>query len=227
MVIVRTQMINVNDSDAETVERLKKWWADNGKTTVAGLVIGLGSVFGWGGYQSYQAEMAEAASSLYQLITSSATADRMEDVRRHGERLMSEHPSSGYAALTALFLSKAALVDKQSDEARAHLQWVLENAKLEELKSVARLRLARLALDAGNVEEAWGLISSVEAGKFANLYASVRGDILLAQGKPNDARAAYEEALEATGAGGPEFQHIRMKLDDLGTLNVSDSATNG
>ena len=220
-------MINVNDSDAETVERLKKWWTDNGKTTVAGLVIGLGSVFGWGGYQSYQAEMAEAASSLYQLVTSSATADRMEDVRRHGERLMSEHPGSGYAALTALFLSKAALVDKQSDEARAHLQWVLKNAKIEELKSVARLRLARLALDAGNADEAWSLISSVEAGKFANLYASVRGDILLAQGKPNDARAAYEEALATMGVGGPEFQRIRMKLDDLGTLNVSDSATNG
>ena len=220
-------MIDVNDSDAETVEKIKKWWAENGTVTIVGLVLGLGTVFGWTGYKSYQQQTAEAASSMYQLVATSAAADRMDDVRQHGNALMTDYPASGYAALTALYLSKAALAEKQTDEARAHLQWVLDNASLDELKLVARLRLARLALDAGKADEAWTLVSAVDAGKLSNMYASVRGDILLAQGKTEDARAAYRQALENLGGSGPEFQRVRMKLDDLGTLSVPEGTTNG
>ena len=78
-------MIDVHDSDAETVEKLKKWWDDNGRTTVFGLVIGLGGVFGWSGYNSYQEQNAEAASLLYQQIVTSAEQDQFEEVRKHGQ----------------------------------------------------------------------------------------------------------------------------------------------
>ena len=74
--------------------------------------------------------------------------DKFEDVRKHGDVLMTEFPDSGYAPLTALYLAKAALADKRPDEATAHLTWVKGNAPLPELQLVATTRLARLALDA-------------------------------------------------------------------------------
>ncbi|MEM7407756.1 MAG: tetratricopeptide repeat protein [Pseudomonadota bacterium] len=216
-------MVDLTDSDAETVEKLKKWWDENGKTTAAGLIVGLGGVFGWTGWQSYQTQVAESASTLYQLVATSAQEDRMDDVRVHGAALMEQFPDSGYAALTSLYLSKAAIADKQPAEARAHLQWVLDNARLAELKTVARLRLARLALDAGNADEAWSLVSGADPGKFAAQYDAVKGDILLAQGKTEDARSAYQRALDAAtiSGAGAEYQRLRMKIDDLGVLSSS------
>lgn len=213
-------MIDVHDSDAEALERMKKWWNENGKTTVAGLVLGLGSVFGWSGWQGYQEQRAEAASALYQQVSQSAADGRPEDVRRHGETLMGEFPDSGYAALTALFLAKAAMTDNQSDEAVSHLQWVLDNASLTELKLVARLRLARLALDKGNADEAWNFVNAVAPGKFENAYMFVKGDILIAQNKPKEAREAYAKALDLYSVGDTEYRRVELKLNDLGTLNV-------
>ena len=218
-------MIDVHDSDAESVERMQKWWSENGKTTVAGLVLGLGSVFGWSGWQGYQEQRAEAASALYQQVSQSAAENKPEEVRRHGETLMGEFPDSGYAALTALFLAKAAMNDNQTDEAVGHLQWVLNNAHLNELKLVARLRLARLALDKGNADEAWNLVNAVAPGKFENAYTFVKGDVLLAQNKPKEAREAYTKALELYSVGDPEYRLVELKLNDLGTVNVP--ATSG
>jgi len=221
-------MVDVNDTDAETVEKLKKWWNENGKTTTAGLVVGLGGVFGWTGWESYQNQVAESASAMFQLVATSAQEDRMADVRTHGTALMEQYPDSGYAALTSLYLSKAALSDQQTDEAKAHLQWVLDNAKLPELTTVARLRLARLALDAGNADEAWGLVSAAEPGSFEAQFDAVKGDILLAQGKTEDARSAYEKALDAatTSGAASEYQRLRMKIDNLGQLNA-EPGSNG
>ena len=218
-------MLEVQDSDAETVEKMKKWWDENGRTTVVGLVIGLGGVFGWSGYNTFQEQSAEAASLLYQQVVTSAEQDKFEDVRKHGDVLMTEFPDSGYAPLTALYLAKAALADKRPDEATAHLTWVKGNAPLPELQLVATTRLARLALDAGKLDEAQALLDGAEPGKFKNMFAIVRGDLLLKQGKPAEARKAYEEAMEELSIGNGEYQRLRLKLDDLGTLNVSADAS--
>jgi predicted negative regulator of RcsB-dependent stress response len=50
---------------------------------------------------------------------------------------------------------------------------------------------------------------------FAGLYADRRGDILYAQGKKEEARAAWQQALEALGAD-PAVQLVQLKLDALG-----------
>ena len=35
------------DSEQEQVEDIKKWWKENGRSVIAGLVIGLGGMVGW------------------------------------------------------------------------------------------------------------------------------------------------------------------------------------
>ena len=218
-------MIDVNDSDAETVEKIKKWWDDNGRTTVFGLVVGLSGVFGWSGYNTYQDQNAEAASLLYQQIVSNAEQDQFDEVRKHGDTLMTEFPNSGYAAFTSLYLSKAALADGRADEATAHLTWVQDNAAMPELKLIARARLARLALDADKLDEAQALLDGAVPGKFKNMFAIVRGDLLLKRGKHEDARKAYEEAMAELSIGDGEYQRLQLKLDDLGTLNIPADAS--
>ena len=49
-------------TDDEQVERIKKWWSDNGSSVVAGLVIGIGGLMGWRYWVDYKDNQAAEAS---------------------------------------------------------------------------------------------------------------------------------------------------------------------
>jgi predicted negative regulator of RcsB-dependent stress response len=51
---------------------------------------------------------------------------------------------------------------------------------------------------------------------FDGLYADLKGDVLSAQGKNDEARTAYQLAYDKTDAKNTYRQLIQMKLDDLG-----------
>jgi hypothetical protein len=69
-------------------------------------------------------------------------------------------------------------------------------AKDDETAALARLRLAGIRLDEKKYDEALALLEAKHAEAFVPLYADLRGDILAAQGKPAEARAATNFALE-------------------------------
>ena len=48
-------------TEEEQVERLKQWWKENGRSIIAGVVIGLGVFGSWQGWRAYQIQQAEAA----------------------------------------------------------------------------------------------------------------------------------------------------------------------
>ena len=219
-------MPEIYESDRDEVEKLQKWWAENGRTTTVGLVLGLGGVFGWTAWQTHQTNRAEAASALYAQVVHAAAADRFEDVQNRADTLLAEYAGTGYAVLTTLYLAKAALVDGRRDEAMAHLTWVLDNASEPEYRLIARLRLARLALDADDTDRAWQLLAEENVGTDpaalayeANL-ADLRGDVLVAQGRPEEARQAYQSALDGFGEASPEGLRLRLKLDALGNFTI-------
>ena len=58
-------------SEREQLDAIKKWWSENGKAIVAGLIIGLGAVFGWQYWQRWQDRVAEEASALYSGVAAS------------------------------------------------------------------------------------------------------------------------------------------------------------
>ena len=48
------------------------------------------------------------------------------------------------------------------------------------------------------------------------LYADLQGDVLVAQGKPQEARAAYQLALDKSEGKGTYRALVQIKLDALG-----------
>jgi predicted negative regulator of RcsB-dependent stress response len=82
------------------------------------------------------------------------------------------------------------------------------------LQPVARVRLAGLLLDQKQYEAAMAQLSHPPAA-FANLFADRKGDILAAQGKKNEARAAWQTAVDAMQANDPLLPIVQLKLDAL------------
>jgi predicted negative regulator of RcsB-dependent stress response len=118
--------------------------------------------------------------------------------------------------MAALVAAKASYMTGELEDARKRLLWVTDHAKEDELRDVARLRLVGILLDEQKYDEALKLVSAKPTDAYAVLFADARGDVLAAQGKAADARAAYQTAYDKSDAQSPYRRLIELKLDALG-----------
>ena len=201
-------------TDEEQAEALKKWWNENGKFIIAGVVIGIGAIFGWRGYNTHQAQQAVEASVLYEQMIIASREDDSENVAVYANRILENYKSSTYATFATLMLAKQAAETGELDEAETHLRWVLNNSSQEELEHVARLRLARVLIAGEKLDQADKTLKVSNTGDFSSRYEELRGDILVKQNRVDEARQAYEKALANSADGNNPI--LQMKLDDLG-----------
>ncbi|MCW8944859.1 MAG: tetratricopeptide repeat protein [Sedimenticola sp.] len=204
-------MVDVNLSEEEQVEALKKWWKENGKSVAAGIIIGLGGVFGWQYWTQHQQDIAEQASMQFEQLTQSVAANSPAAVNQ-AESLVASHQGSSYAVFAALNLAKVKYQQGDINGAKAQLQWVLDNGDDPSLQQVARLRQTRILLNEGQIDEAAALIDKAPLDNFRGDLAELKGDIALKRGDKSAARQAYGEALEYKVSNNALVQ---MKFDDL------------
>lgn len=124
--------------------------------------------------------------------------------------------STAYGPMAALLLAKTNYDNGDAATAATRLQWAIDKAKDDETAALARLRLAGIRLDEKNYDEALALLDAKHAQAFAPFYADLRGDVLAAQGKPAEARAAYKLALEKSLPNSNYRNVVQIKLDALG-----------
>ena len=204
------------DTEQEELEALQKWWKENGKAIVLGLVIGLGGVFGWTTWQNRVAATAERVSVDYQsMVEMAAAGDHLEALRRV-EQIIQDHPDSEYAALSGLLGAKSALAAGRAEDATRLLGWVIENAALAEIRDVARVRSAQLLLDQGKQDPGLTMLANVDTPAFAAAVEELRGDIFVDDGQSDAAAKAYAAALASDAIGSGARARVKMKLDDLG-----------
>lgn len=186
-------------SEDEQLEALKRWWKENGQSTVIGVVAAIVIVFGWRGWQDHQQDQSEAASQLY---TSLLEADRLateNDKQRAtashlAEQLKTEFPDSGYAVMAAMHSARYAVMNEQWSEAEQQLQWVLDEAEADDLKMIASYRLAKIRYQQGQLESALELTNGLTGKGLAPAALELQGDIYQAMNRKEQALAAYREA---------------------------------
>ncbi|GLS84045.1 YfgM family protein [Paraferrimonas haliotis] len=198
-------------TEEQQVEAIKKFWKDYGSSMVLGAALGLGGLFGWNYYSDYQQQKAETASAAYQQIVTSSASDAA--LISSAETFAADYKEPGYDALLQLLAAKAAVAAGDLDKAKAALQKVVDSKLGGGLEQVATIRMARIDAEQGNYEQALAALSQVSQPSFVGQVAEVKGDILARQGKLEQAKEAYQQALAEGGAmNGPSLQ---MKLDNL------------
>jgi predicted negative regulator of RcsB-dependent stress response len=202
--------------EQEQIEAVKAWWSDNGKLVMAVVIASLLAVAVFQGWRYYSAQQAERAATLYGQLSEADRTNDAKRVRDIAAQIIDKHASTQYAGMAALSAAKAGVATGEVEEAKKNLQWAAEHAKEEEMRDVARLRLAGLLLDEKRYDEALKLLSTKTGDAYAMLYADARGDVLTAQGKTTEARAAYQLALDKTEPSSAYRRLIEIKLDALG-----------
>lgn len=200
-------------TEEEQVEAIKKWWKDNGKSVVGGIVLGFAIIGGWQGWQGYQTNQGETASMIFDAMRQTVRTGEPTEAIEQGKRLIGEYGGTAYASFAALELARLAYERSEKAAAREHLQWVTESAPDPAIAELARLRLGRLLLDMGEHEALQGLLQAAPLPAFAGDFAVLRGDLARAGGDEAAAGEAYREALTA---GVQNEALLRMKLVDVG-----------
>lgn len=198
--------------DDET-EKLRQWWKRNGTGIIAGIVIGIGGVGGIQGWRMYQDGQAAAASSLYEAMLAGASANDAAALSAAARELIDDHPGSGYADLARLMLARQAYADGSTDRAETALTEVLEKSADPVMQQVAKVRLAVLALERGDIERIRQLADSGAADGFVSQFQELLGDALAAAGDLKAAAQAYEKALANVAPNSQAARLINAKLN--------------
>lgn len=202
-------------TEQEELEKLKAWWKTYGGSLITGVALGLAILFGYRYWVDYRQTQREAASVLYDQMLDELRA-RKPEAGAAGAKLIDEYSSTPYAGMAALLLARQAYETGDKAGARQRLEWVVANAKDAATQHAARLRLARLLIETGQLPEAAALAETKDIAGFESEYLELRGDLTVAQGKPEQARAAYRAALKQLPSGSQYRAVLSMKLDDLG-----------
>lgn len=211
---------NLQMAEDEDLERAKAFWKENGKSIVAGVVLGVGAIGGWNGWQYWQKTEGENASTLYQNLSSADIEP--EAAKSLADELMADYSGTPYASNGALMAAKQAVENGDYAEARRYLEWVVENAGNEALQHVARLRLAQVALGEGQPDRALTVIGAAggaaNEGPFAARYQELTGDAEALAGNNEAAEKAWTTSLELLDVGSQASRLVQLKLDNLGKL---------
>lgn len=205
--------MDTHTTDQEQIEAIKRWWAENGRSIVIGLLLGVAAVAGFRYWLHYQKQQSTQASDLFAVMQVAASKGETEKTLDTGAQLIAEYPRTPYSTLAAFAMAKARVEAGNLDAAAEHLQSALANAGDNGLRHIARLRLARVKLAQGQADAALALIVDVPPGGFTSEYEELKGDIYAAQNKPQEARSAYQIAL--LGVAQPRREFLQMKLDNL------------
>ena len=209
--------------EQEQLDQFKHFWNQHGNLITWVLLIVLTAYAGWNGWQYWQREQGAKAGGTYDELERAAQAGDAERATKVWGDLQSRYPSTAFAEQGGLLAAKAQFDKGQVDAARATLEWVAGQAKEDEYRTVARLRLAGLQLEAKQYDAALKLVSDGIPEAFAPLAADRRGDILLAQGKKPEAIAAYEQAWKGFDKGTDYRRLVEAKLVSLGAAPQADS----
>jgi predicted negative regulator of RcsB-dependent stress response len=202
--------------EQEKIDDLKAWWASYGKYVGAAVVAIAVVVIGVQGWRYYQSKQAEQASVLYQAVSQAARANDVAKAKEPASQIVERFSGTTYAPRAALMYAKLLYDTGDKTAAKAQLQWVIDHAGEDELKAIARFRLAQVLLDDKQYDEALKTLDAKTDEAFSAMYADLKGDVLAAAGKGADARSAYQITLAKLDPKSPYRAYVEAKLDALG-----------
>ena len=205
-------------TEEEQIEHIKDMWRRHGIPILLGAGLALAAVVGWKAWENHQESRSAGASSAYQtMLETILTADNDAAKARAAElaeKLRAEYGNTRYGEFAGLMQARLAVEAGDFAGAESLLEEVIQSTDDTALAEVARQRLARVLAQQDRAEDALELFSTDVSGLLLAGREEIRGDLLVALGRDDEAREAYRAAIEATEDPRNRPQ-LQLKLDDL------------
>ena len=200
--------IQVDNTEKEQVEQIKKWWNSNGKQIIAGAVIGIAGIWGWNTYSDYQDNQSLNARSLYLSYASDSNNLGAYD------RLTTDFSSSSYSDQAILLMAKYLFDAGSYTQALGVIKPLINNPS-SVIANTAALRAASIHLQLGQHDQALLILEGQSEDGFSGLIYNLMGDIYLDLGNRSEAQKYYSLAIDNVAENSNLSQLIQIKLDDL------------
>jgi predicted negative regulator of RcsB-dependent stress response len=205
--------------EQERISALKDWWDKWGTLVYLALAAFFIGVIGVQGYGWYQRDQSVKAEELFKSVKKTAeevvVSKESKKLSDAANTLGATYPRSFQASEAQLMAAKAAFDAKDLAAAKTHLEWVISKGR-DVHHNIARLRLATVQLEDKKLDDALKTLETIKDDAFVALAADLRGDVLAAQGKREEARAAYQLAVERAGDRSSLKAVSQAKLDAAG-----------
>ena len=202
--------------EQEQLDQLKAFWKRYGNLLTWLLIVVLGGYAAWNGWNWFQREQSGKASAMFDQLDKAAQAGDVDQTSRVFADMKERYPRTAFTEQGGLLAAKVQVEKGKPELALETLGWVGANAAQAEYQTIAKLRAAGILLDQKKYDEALKQLEGATAPDFSALVADRRGDVLLAQGKSDDAKAAYAKAWGLMDASLGYRRLIDAKLTALG-----------
>ncbi|WP_193049443.1 YfgM family protein [Pseudoalteromonas undina] len=199
--------MEIYSTEEQQAEAIKRFFRENGLSLALGVIVGLGGLYGWKAYNQNQITTAEQASDAYTKLVES------DSVLASADAFISENKDTQYATLAAFVAAKEAVDAQNLDLANEKLSWIVTNVDNAQLKAIATTRLARVQIAQQQYDDALSTLNAPLPEAFIANVAELKGDIYTQQGNKEQARVAYQAAVDAGGLTSNPL--LQIKLDDL------------
>lgn len=202
--------------EQEQLATLKAWWNQYGNILTWIIIGALLAFSAWTAWNAYQRKQAAEASILYQEMQKAFTGKNNTKVLQVAADIQGKYGDSAYAEMAAMTAARSAFDANDAATAKKQLQWIIENGDNAGYVALAKVRLAGILLDEKAYDEGLKLLAGDFPEHMSAVVSDRRGDILMAQNKVAEARAAYEAALSKMDVKNPGRPLVQIKLDALG-----------
>lgn len=207
--------------EQEQLDQLKHFWNQYGNIITWILIVVLGTVAAWNGYQMWQRNQAAQAASMFDEVEKVVRGGDTQKAERAFTDMRERFTKTAYTQQAGLMVAKMAYEAGKADVAKTTLTWLVDNATDSGYASMARLRLAAVLMESKAYDEAIKVLGSGVAEEFAALAADRKGDIYVLQDKKAEAKAEYQKAYQGLE---PQSEYRRVVGIKLGALGVNPEA---
>lgn len=199
--------MSTHHEELQEIENVKHFWRNGGKWIFAALLVAALGYLAYVVYQNHRQSQNEQAATLAAQIQSGKSSDVAA--------LQQQYPDSMGAAQATLHTAAQAFAKGKYDEAVNGYRWVLEHQKAPLMQAAAAQNLANVYLQQKKYNEALQAAATPVEAAFQALMDETRGDIYAAQGKADEAKKAYQAALDKAEKDSPVREGLELKLAQL------------
>lgn len=207
--------MDVYKSEKEQWEDVKTWLRENIAWIIAGVLLGVGLIYGWRYWQSRENHQALEAKAHYGEVLNLLYANKKDEAVKEITVLDGDFGRTPYADQARLALARFAVDNGKPADAIAPLTTIMNDSHDEALRLIARLRVARLLAAEGKLDEALRMLDGAGSSAFDPRFQEVRGDILFTKGDRTGALTAYQAAAASKVPQIVNEDLLKLKIADL------------
>lgn len=207
--------MSVYMTEEEQLEVIKKWWKRYGTMITIIISIVLLIIAGYRYMNWHDDKIKQQASIAYENMMIAFSNQNIKSVRSYANELINDYKHTVYADVAHMTLAKIYVGKNKLGKARDELHAVVSESKMNPLRQIAKIRIARLLAAEKAYTNALNELSVVEDNAYLPVINELKGDIYSAKGQYQDAIKSYRLAIDEVRTNGMGNLFLEMKTNEL------------